>query len=488
MSVGAPPADRLPDGFAVRLDPAVQRRDDGASLLGGSPLRLLRLAPRARALLAGDRLVVRDVTSAALAARLLDAGMAAPDLDARAPDDVTVVIPVRDRTASLARLLAALRADPSTAGVPVLVVDDGSADPGAVAAVAAACAADVLRQAPARGPAAARNAGLREAATATVAFVDSDCVPRRGWLDALAPHLADPRLALVAPRIVGLPPERPTWLTPYESAVSALDMGGRPAAVRPLSAVSYVPSAALLVRRAALGGGFDESMQVAEDVDLVWRLTGAGWRVRYEPAAEVAHEHPSAAAAWLRRRAFYGTGAAPLAARHGRAVAPLVISPWSAAAWGLLLSGRRRLVPAVAVLAAASARLTRRLSRPGEAPPALFATGLVLRGTATAGTTLARAVTRHHWPLAVPAAVLSRRARRLVLAAAVGDAAVAWWPHRRAVGPLRFAAARRLEDLAYGAGLWAGALRARDPRALLPAAPPTFDAVRARRRPGAPRR
>jgi hypothetical protein len=40
------------------------------------------------------------------------------------------------------------------------------------------------------------------------------------------------------------------------------------------------------------------------------------------------------------------------------------------------------------------------------------------------------------------------------------------------VGLLRFAAGRRLEDLAYGAGLWSGVLRARDPRALLPARPP----------------
>jgi hypothetical protein len=89
-----------------------------------------------------------------------------------------------------------------------------------------------------------------------------------------------------------------------------------------------------------------------------------------------------------------------------------------------------------------------------------------------AGRTLARTVTRHHWPLALAAALVSRRARRWVAAAAVGDAVVAWRPHRRVIGLPRFAVARRLDDLAYGAGLWAGALRARDPRALLPAEPP----------------
>ncbi|MCW2698844.1 MAG: hypothetical protein JWQ45_379, partial [Blastococcus sp.] len=332
------PQDRLPDGFAVRLDPRVRRRDGGTALLGGSPLRLLRLSARARELLPNDRLVVRNATTAELAARLLDAGLAHPDLPAVAAPDgvrdgvtdgVTVVVPVKDRAQPLARLLAALRADPTTRELPVVVVDDGSAEPVRAEGVR------VIRHERARGPAAARNAGLRIATTATVAFLDSDCVPRPGWLPSLLPHLADPVLAVVAPRIVALGERRPTWLSDYEGAVSALDMGEHPAAVRPLSAVSYVPSAALLVRRRALGSGFDETMPVAEDVDLVWRLAAAGWRVRYEPRAAVAHRHPVATGEWLRRRASYGTGAALLAARHGSLVAPLVLAPSSALTWAL---------------------------------------------------------------------------------------------------------------------------------------------------------
>ncbi|MGY2128006.1 mycofactocin biosynthesis glycosyltransferase MftF [Blastococcus sp. SYSU DS0617] len=471
-TLGTPPEDRLPDGFAVRLDPRTRRRDGGATLLGGSPLRLLRLAPRARELLTGDRLVVRDAAIASLAARLLDAGLAHPDLASgvtRAAGEggagVTVVVPVKDRPAELARLLAALRADPATAGLPVVVVDDGSAAPVRAQGVV------VVRHEAARGPAAARNAGLRAVRTPFVAFLDSDCVPRPGWLSALLPHLADPRLAVVAPRIVGLPGRG--WLQDHEAVGGALDMGEHAAPVRPLSGVSYVPSAALLCRRSALGAGFDEALRVAEDVDLVWRLTAAGWRVRYDPAAEVAHQHPTGTVEWVRRRAFYGTGAALLAARHGGLVSPLVIAPELAVAVALAAGGGRAgRTAGLGLLAVRAARLAGRLARPGERPRVGLAVVLVGRSAGAAARALSRSATRHHWPLTVTAALLSHRARRGALLLAVVDGLLSWLPNRRRIGPVRHLAARRLDDLAYGAGLWTGAVRARSARALLPTRPP----------------
>ena len=457
----------LPAGFTVRLGPDTRAADGGRTLLGGSGA-VLHLLPRAREMLADGTLVTRDADSGSVARLLLDRGLADPvwpsaPCDDAAVDDVTVVVPVQDRPRQLARLLDAL---PST--LPVVVVDDGSADPGATHAVASEFGARLLRHDTGRGPAAARNTGLAAVLTDHVAFLDSDVVPVRGWLALLRRHLDDPAVGIVGPRVLGAEP-RPDdgWLCRYEAARSSLDLGPRPAPVQPLGRVAYLPSAALLARREALGAGFDDDLPVAEDVDLVWRVHDAGWRVRYEPGAAVRHDHRTTLGPWLRRKAFYGSGAALLAERHGSDVAPMVLNPWTAALTVAVLAQRRWSPPAAAVVLVGVVASVSRKLQSGDTP-VRTAVGLTAMGAASALQQTASALTRHYWPLALAAATRSSRARRALAVAVVGDALLDYRRKRPDLDPVRFAAARRLDDLAYGTGLWAGAVRARSPRALVP--------------------
>jgi len=56
--------------------------------------------------------------------------------------------------------------------------------------------------------------------------------------------------------------------------------------------VGFVSGAAIWLRRAALDavGGWDAGyFMYVEDVDLCWRLRGAGWRIAYEPGGTVVH-------------------------------------------------------------------------------------------------------------------------------------------------------------------------------------------------------
>ena len=459
----------LPPGFGVRLSSRTKVCDGGRSLVGGSRGSVLYLSDVAAGLLDGGSVLCATTGDATTLARsLLDRGFAEPWWpDPAGPDcdvvDVTVVVPVRDRAQDLASLLEAL-----PASVPVVVVDDGSRDPEPVARVARAYGAALVVHVVNRGPAAARNSGLRHVTTTFVAFCDSDIVPDPGWLATLRRHLDDPALAMVAPRVLG-PERRPgdSWVERYEQARSSLDLGPEPAAVRLQGVVAYIPSACLVACVDALGAGFDEALRCGEDVDLVWRLLAGGAGVRYEPAATVRHRHRARLGEWLGRKAFYGTSAAPLAERHGAAVAPLVISPWSAVFAGAILAQRRWSIPvALASAAVATAGTSRRLGRSER--PVRAAAILTLEGGVAVLWQTAAALTRHYWPLAALAATRSRRARRALVVAAVVDGLV----DRRRVGadldPVRYVLARRLDDLAYGAGVWFGAARARSLKALRP--------------------
>ncbi|GAA2065508.1 mycofactocin biosynthesis glycosyltransferase MftF [Williamsia deligens] len=457
------PADvRLPDGFQVQIDPRVSVSSDGRHLIGGSPTRLLSLSDRAASMVDGDgRLVVSDEASATVARRLLDAGVAHPrPMFGPSVDDVTVVIPVRDNQSGIDRLLRVL--DPAR----TIVVDDGSRTP------VVAPGARIIRHEVCRGPAAARNTGAAAAATDFVAFVDSDVVPESSWLFTLLAHFSDPRVAMVAPRVVAMTPAGGATAR-YQALCSSLDMGRREGPVVPGSRLPYVPSAAIILRRTAFDG-FDERLHVAEDVDLSWRLHAAGWTVRYDPIATVAHDHRTALGAALGRRRFYGTGAALLSDRHPGVAAPLVMTvPTALAALAALTRSRWGAGVILAMIAVVASRLYRRVEAVPDA--ATVAARLTAEAVGFGFLQFAAALCRHYWPVSALLALISTRFRSVLLAVALVDG-VAEWVRAEVVNPdpveplgvARFVIFHRLDDLAYGAGLWQGVVTARTAAALRP--------------------
>jgi mycofactocin system glycosyltransferase len=454
----------LPDGFRVRLAPRVTT-EHGRLLVGGSPLTAMRLSVPAQELLARGDVTVGDADSRHLADRLLATNLGLPELDGVSPADpadVTVVVPVRDRPAQLDRALAAV------APLRCVVVDDASHSPADVATVAARHGATLVTLTTNVGPAGARNAGLARVTTQYVAFVDSDVTVSAADLLRLTRHFADPAVAIVGPRVGGVARSaRPRWFERYDAAASSLALGRVPSVVRPGAAVAWLPSACLVARSDALGNGFDERLRVGEDVDLVWRLIASGGRVRYDPQVEAAHDARPTVRGWLGRKFVYGSGGAGLAARHGNRLAPAVLTPSYAAAGTALLLRRWWSVPLALVMAAPGLkRLTRTL-------PAAIALDVSARGLGWAVRQESALLLRHWWPLTA-ASLGSRTVRRALVTALAVDLAAALHEHRDErdrIGLPTLAAGRRLDDLAYGAGLWWGALHARSPRALMPRRP-----------------
>jgi mycofactocin glycosyltransferase len=458
----APSTTPLPGSFTLREDPSTQAFDGGTVLLGGSPLRLLRISERARQLVAlwKNGAEVGPRRSAQLLARRLASGGAfnpQPTSSTLGLADVTVVVPVHNRPEQLDRVLATLAGQ----GLACIVVDDASADPGATKEIAERHGTAFIGLATNVGPGAARNAGLAAVHSTLVAFVDSDCVPSEGWLQPLLGHFDDPMVAAVAPRIVAAGGN-----ARYESGRSSLNRGPEPGPVQPGSRIPFVPSAALVVRAdVALGPDlFDAALRGGEDVDLVWRLSGAGWDVRYVPSSTVVHDGPATLQAFLGRRAFYGTTAAPLSRRHGEAVAPLHLSGWSLLVWTLLLA--RRPVLALTALSASIVVLAARL-RGLVRDPVGVAAQIAGKGTTRSALPALASLTRA-WAPAFVLGLLFRRTRRACALALVVPALHEWATDRQNLDPARAVAVHVADDVAYGTGVFIGCARERTLVPLIP--------------------
>ena len=453
-----------------RLAPDVQRLSH-SRLAGGAPYRIVRLAPEGRAALA-TLLGTTDPAppgspSAALADRLVRAGiLLAPSRGSVTAEDITVVIPVLGRTEQVRTLLARV---PDR--LPVVVVDDGS-QPRIDPTICDRPQTRLIRHPTSLGPGAARNAGAAVTTTEWVAFIDADVDPGEDWLGALLAH-ADSDVVAIAPRIVSAPVTGAVGLV--EQWCGALDRGPTPQDVGPGRAVSFVPTAVLLVRRESFhaAGGFVADLTVGEDVDLVWRLLDIG-RVRYEPDVVALHQPRPSLWSVLRRRYDYGTSAAALERHHPGAIRHADVSVWSLAPWLLaaLIRPRVGLAAAVATVAIAPRGLQ-------HLPPTEAMT-LAVRGHLLATVGLGRYLARPLWPVTVLAVAMYRRPRSVLVGSlALGYADVA---RRRlaadglgrgATTALTMAAGRSvsaavLDDAAYGLGVWTSCWQARQIGPLLP--------------------
>lgn len=447
------------------LDRSVRTFRGGTVLVGGHPGRLITLnadGVNALSLL----LEGRPSTDAArsLGQRLVRTGMAHPTANTNGrPSDigrqVTVVVPVRDRSRSLDRCLASLGGHQ-----PVVVVDDGSDDPAAVAEVCERRGAHVIRRHVNGGPGAARNEGMALVRSELVAFVDSDCTVGEGWLDGLVWMFEDPGVGAVAPRV------RPEWTgsrsarSRFSEDHSSLDMGPEPSEVGPDRVVRYVPTTALVMRTSAWDKGFDTDLRVGEDVDLVWRLLDAGWRIRYQPAVTVRHREPSSWASLMARRFRYGTSAGPLARRHPDRLAPLELRPWPTAAVVALLGGTPAL--GLAMIVASATAIARRVHRHGI--PFVLTLRWSAEGAGWTMVGVGRAATMLVAPALVVTAVRSKRTAAALAFLVILPPTVEWWQRRPRLDPVRWSLASIADNVAYGAGVWSGCLRAGTLAPLLP--------------------
>ena len=239
-----------------------------------------------------------------LPARLANSQVTATLLPSMNNDAVSLVIPGRNCAATIALCLEAVV--PLLAKPPlceIVFVDDGSTD----------TTAEIVAKFPVRyvsvntkGPVAARNIGWRTAENALIWFVDADCVAEPEALDRLLPHVADREVGGVSGSYGIMNPQSLLACLIHEEIIERH---------RSMSQqVNFLATFNVVYRRAVLEevGGFNERFLKGQDAELSFRVSAAGYTLRFEPESRVKHFHETALRPYLRTQRHQGYWRVPL--------------------------------------------------------------------------------------------------------------------------------------------------------------------------------
>jgi glycosyltransferase involved in cell wall biosynthesis len=209
--------------------------------------------------------------------------VAGPAHAGRRPKRFSVVIPALNAEEHIGEQLGSLAQQSFTGDWEVVVVDNGSTD--ATVAVVEKWSERVrgLRvvdasSRPGRSP--ARNFGAEQAAGDFLLFLDADDRVVPGWLAAMADAAARADVLGGAVRLFHVDPDGDEVFEDEQTVRAVVPAFGF---------LPFVRSCNLGVRTELFRGegGFDESYDQAEDVELCWRLQLAGHPLLYVPDAVV---------------------------------------------------------------------------------------------------------------------------------------------------------------------------------------------------------
>ena len=235
---------------------------------------------------------------------------------------LTVVVPTYNRSDLLGQSLEHLL-DQTAPGedFEIMVVDDGSTDATSeVAAQVQASAGERLRyvRQENKGPAAARNLGVREAKGTIVLFTGDDCLPDRRLVEEhLRAHGKEGDVGVVGH--VAWHPE--LTITPFMSFLEEGAQFGFKLIKDPSNVTAwsfYTANCSVQRHWIEEAGGFDEDFKHAayEDIELAYRMQHRGLRIVYRPSALTYHHHETTLKRFLLRQKICGQSAVLFARKH----------------------------------------------------------------------------------------------------------------------------------------------------------------------------
>src|SRR5258707_5226822 len=209
----------------------------------------------------------------------------------------SIVIPTFNGASRIGNGLDSLLQQTTGRDVEILVVGDGSTDN----------TANVVRSYPSvrliaqanTGPASARNRGALEAKGKILLFTDDDCVQMPGWLDAMLEPFKDLD-------VVGAKGIYRTHQKSLAARFVQIEYEDKYRMMAGLPSIDFIDTYSAGFRRDRFleMTGYDTSFPVAcaEDIELSYRMSARGWKMKFVPAAIVYHTHPDTLSRYLKKK------------------------------------------------------------------------------------------------------------------------------------------------------------------------------------------
>ena len=236
---------------------------------------------------------------------------------------ISVIIPTRNRAASLGRALETLGRVICPKELPweVIVVDNDSTDETKAVVESFMENSDLdvhYLLEPERGTSNARNAGAQAARGELLAFIDDDILVSPDWLAQIAAEASrDPSVSLFFGQT--------RVAKPGQAKIALSDGDTEVTYAFPCNPCEPGASNNMVARKAALlsVSGFDRTLgpgtplRAAEDADFTYRVLRTGGIVRYCPTILVLHDHDRLSPAAVRSLLFdYGKGRGGFYCKH----------------------------------------------------------------------------------------------------------------------------------------------------------------------------
>lgn len=220
---------------------------------------------------------------------------------------ISVIVPTFNRSIQLKKCIDSLMTQSYNKNkFEIIIINDGSTDNtiNFLESIKTIPNISIINQ-DNKGPASARNQGLKKSKGDYIAFIDDDCIASRDWLLELTSSLPqDPKIAGIGGKIHGLSNtiidkfiENDIYLFKHQINRTNTD---------------YIVTANSLFKKEALMriNGFNENFMIAggEDNYLSYQLIKKGYTIIKTEKAIIYHHHPNSIISFYKTSYKYGIG------------------------------------------------------------------------------------------------------------------------------------------------------------------------------------